>query len=139
METYTKDEIIAVNSLMDLNNSLVLDQNLYHSNLEIRNYYRTHFAIKISNYYKLINSNYDCTFFEKIINAFKYFQSILPNNEKRILPDFLTIFWNILIKQERNGLILTDYIISIMKYDFEVQNKTIKEIEIEDKIINLYK
>ena len=76
-------------------------------------------------------------FFEKIISAFSYFQKYTEN--KRIPPDFLSILWKILIRQqELYGLILNQNIINIMVYDFQILNKTNEEIEIENKILNLY-
>jgi len=51
----------------------------------------------------------------------------------------MNIFWKIIIRQqELYNLILTQNIINIMLYDFQILNKTIEEIEIENRILNLY-
>jgi hypothetical protein len=137
IETHTPDEIDAANNLINLNNTVYMNHYLYHPNREIRNHNRTRVAIEISNYLKSNNKNYNYNFFEKIINAFSYFQKNIEN--KRIPPDFLSIFWKILIRQqELYNLILTQNIINIMLYDFQILNKTIEEIEIENRILNLY-
>ena len=137
IETHTSDEIDAANNLINLNNTLYMDEYLYYPNREIRNYNRSKIAIKISNYLKSNNKNYNYNFFEKIISAFSYFQKYTEN--KRIPPDFLSILWKILIRhQELYGLILNQNIINIMIYDFQILNKTNEEIEIETKILNLY-
>jgi len=137
IETHTPDEIDAANNLINLNNTVYMNNYLYNPNREIRNHNRTIVAIEISNYLKLNNKNYNFNFFEKIINAFNYFQKNIEN--RRIPPDFLSIFWKILIRQqELYNLILTQNIINIMLYDFQILNKTIDEIEIENQILNLY-
>ena len=137
IETHTPDEIDAANNLINLNNTVYMNNYLYNPNREIRNHNRTIVAIEISNYLKLNNKNYNFNFFEKIINAFNYFQKNIKN--RRIPPDFLSIFWKILIRQqELYNLILTQNIINIMLYDFQILNKTKEEIEIENRILNLY-
>ena len=137
IETHTPDEIDAANNLINLNNTVYMNNYLYNPNREIRNHNRTIVAIEISNYLKLNNKNYNYNFFEKIINTFNYFQKNIEN--RRIPPDFLSIFWKILIRQqELYNLILTQNIINIMLYDFQILNKTKEEIEIENKILNLY-
>jgi hypothetical protein len=137
IETHTPDEIDTANNLINLNNTVYMNNYLYNPNREIRNHNRTIVAIEISNYLKLNNKNYNFNFFEKIINAFNYFQKNIEN--RRIPPDFLSIFWKILIRQqELYNLILTKNIINIMLYDFQILNKTKEEIEIENKILNLY-
>jgi hypothetical protein len=116
-----------------------LDDNLYHTNKEIRNYNRSTVAIRISNYLKKTNQKYNYYFFEKIINCFNYYQKINKENQPRIPPDFLTILWKILIKQQESiDLILSKNVISIMEYDLKILNKSTQEIEIENKILNLY-
>ena len=140
LQIYTKDEINAANSLLYLNNTLYMDDNLYHTNKEIRNHNRLTVSIHISNFLKKTHLKYNYYFFEKIINCFNYYQKINKENKPRIPPDFLTILWKILIKQQESiDLILSQNVISIMEYDLKILNKSNDEIEIENKIINLYK
>ena len=139
MVTHTKDELIVANSLINLYNSAYFDYQLYNENKEIRNYNRTRIAIEISNYLKLNNEKYNYYFFEKLINAFKYFQKNNKDNKPRIPPDFLSILWKILKKQEElNSLIINKNIVIIMDHAFIDLDKTNDEIEIEDKLLNLY-
>jgi hypothetical protein len=140
MKTYTKDELIVANSLINLYNSTYFNDQLYNENKEIRNYNRTRIAIEISNYLKLNNTKYNYYFFEKLINAFKYFQKNNKENHPRIPPDFLSILWQILKKQEElYGLIINSNIVIIMDHAFVDLNKTNDEIEIENKLLNLFK
>jgi len=137
IQRYTEEEIEAAYNLINLCNTLFMDDDLYHPSQEIRNYNRAKVAIRISNYLKFYNKNYNFYFFDKIIYAFNYYQKNTEN--KRIPPDFLSIFWKILIRQqELDGLILNRQIVNIMLYDFQILNKTIDEIEIENQILNLY-
>jgi hypothetical protein len=139
MNPYTKEEIQAANGLIKLNNISYLEDNLYHPNIEIRNYNRTTIAINISNYLKLNNEKYNYYFFEKIINCFKYYQKNNKEKQPRIPPDFLNILWKILRKQkESHNLVLSKNVENVMEYDLKTINKTNEEIEIEDKILNLY-
>jgi len=140
MKTNTKDELIVANSLINLYNSTYFDDQLYNENKENRNYNRTKIAIQISNYLKLNNEKYNYYFFEKLINAFKYFQKNNKENQPRIPPDFLSILWKILNKQEElYGLIINTNIVIIMDHAFVDLNKTNDEIEIENKLLNLFK
>lgn len=139
MNPYTKEEIQAANGLIKLNNISYLEDNLYHPNIEIRNNNRTTIAINISNYLKLNNEKYNYYFFEKIINCFKYYQKNNKEKQPRIPPDFLNILWKILRKQkESHNLVLSKNVENVMEYDLKTINKTNEEIEIEDKILNLY-
>ena len=139
METHTIEEIQAANSLIQLNNISYLEHNLYHNNREIRNYNRTTIAINVSNYLKYNNEKYNYKFFEKLITCFNYYQKNNKEKQPRIPPDFLNILWKILIKQkELNQLILSKNVENVMEYDLKNINKTNEEIEIENKILNLY-
>ena len=61
IETHTPDEIDAANNLINLNNTVYMNNYLYHPNREIRNHNRTIVAIEISNYLKLNNKQWQIT------------------------------------------------------------------------------
>ena len=90
---------------------------------------------------QLVNFDESGTNLEEMLNnCFNYYQKINKENQPRIPPDFLTILWKILIKQQESiDLILSKNVISIMEYDLKILNKSTQEIEIENKILNLYK
>jgi hypothetical protein len=116
-----------------------INEKIYHPDVIIRNYNRKYIAERISEYIKIFDTNYDSSFFESIIKAFDFYQFCLDENDKRIPPDFLNILYKILLRQKNNYSNFTNNINTIMMYDTVNFIKSIEEITIEDRIVNLYK
>jgi len=104
--------------------------------LSTNNINRTYFAIRVHNFLKISNIDYNSYPFEFAIKSFNYYQSLQPDGQKKEVPDFLSVLWYMLDEYYSK---LPKNIKSVIEYDRKTIIKDLRAIEIEKSIIGVLK